>query len=176
MAKMRWGNDIPWKTLNDAEYEEGEDFTEYDGEVPPANTLLRGVIKKVWATESSKGDPMLKVLFEASGNEDGRDEYNGCPVWDYVSFTLPQVKFKWQPFFDVIGFTLADLKNKCQAGEDDSIGTQILQIGSVKFPAAARIKTKREKYEGEWTAKVGRWLPAEDVEDDDDDTEDDDAF
>lgn len=176
MAKMRWGNDIDWRGLSDAEYSE-DDFVEYDGEIPPAGTILRGTIKKVWATESSNGDPMLKVLFEAEGNTGDRKEYNGLGIWDNVLFTMPQVKFKWQPFLDALLITLADLKNKTMAGDETDRGTELLRIGTVKFPVAIRVKTEREKYEGELRAKARRWLPvAEESDDEDDDFEEDDEF
>src|SRR3954464_3491082 len=99
MPKMKWDGDIDWRGLNEAEYSE-DDFADYDGPLPPSNTILSGNVKKVWATESSNGDPMLKVLFEAAGNKGDRKMYDGWSGWENVLFSMPQVKFKWQPFFD----------------------------------------------------------------------------
>lgn len=176
MAKMRWGNDIDWRGLNEAEYSEDE-FEEYDGPLPPANVILSGFVKKIWATESSNGDAMLKVLFEADGNTGDRKVYNGWGGWDNVLLSMPQVKFRWQPFFDAMGFTLADLKNKTVTDGDDNQGDIITRIGRVKFDGKvpARVKIKRERYEGEPQARIGKWLPAAedaDTEDDFDDAED----
>lgn len=174
MAKMRWGNDIDWRELNDAEYSEDE-FDDYDGPLPPANVILSGFLKKIWATESSNGDPMLKVLFEASGNVGERKVYDGWGGWDNILFSMPQVKFRWQPFFDAIGISLADLKNKTVTDGDDNQGDVIAKIGSVKFDGKvpARVKIKREKYEGETQAKISKWMPPADAVSDEDDFEDD---
>lgn len=177
MPKMKWDNDIDWRGLNDAEYSE-DDFEEYDGPLPPSNVILSGFVKKVWATESANGDAMLKVLFEASGNNGDRKVYDGWGGWDNVLFSLPQVKFRWQPFFNALGVTLADLKNKTVVGEEENQGDRILRIGTVKFDektgVPARVKIKREKYEGETVARIGKWLPAADEDGDvDDDFSDD---
>ena len=180
MAKMKWGSDIDWRGLNDEEYEEGQDYDDYEGEIPPSNTVLRGVIKKVWIAETRNDDPMLKVLFEARGNTGAKKQYDGCPIWDQVLFSMPQVKFRWQPFFDAVGFTLADLKNKTLVGdEDDNIGLPVLKIGTIVFnnekkPVEVSIKTKREKYEGNEQARVQRWIPARPIEDDDEEDWDED--
>jgi hypothetical protein len=182
MPKMKWGSDIDWRGLNDAEYSDDE-FETYDGPVPPKNIILSGVVKKIWATETANGDAMLKVLFEAAGNSGDRKVYNGCGIWDNVLFTMPQVKFKWQPFFDAIGITLADVKNKTLLAdtEEDRMGAPIARIGTVKFPEAGvpiRVKTDREKYEDEWQARVGKFLPPADASDDvdgDDEYDEDDG-
>lgn len=174
MAKMRWNKDIDWRGLNDAEYSEDE-FDDYDGPLPPSNLILSGRVKKIWGTESSNGDAMLKVLFEADGNTGERKVYNGWGGWDNVLFSLPQVKFRWQPFFDAIGVSLADVKNKTMTDGEDNQGDVITKIGSVKFDGKgplARVKIKREKYEGETQAKVGKWLPPADAITDEDDFED----
>lgn len=177
MPKMKWGSDVDWKGLNEAEYSE-DDFNDYDGPVPPKNIILAGKIKKAWAMETANGDPAIKVLFEASGNVGERKEYDGCPFWDMILFSMPQVKFKWQPFFDAIGITLADVKNKTLTdAEEDNVGTPILKIGTVKFDGgnvAVRIKTNREKWEGEWQPRVGKFLPPADASDEEDDDEFDD--
>lgn len=185
MARMKWGNDIDWRGLQNEEYEESEDFESYEGPVPPSNTLLRGVIKKAWIADTANEDPMIKVLFEAQGNDGEKKKYNGCPIWDNILFSMPQVKFRWQPFFDAIGITLADLKNKTLVGDsDDNVGTPILKIGAVAFnndkkPVEISVKTKREEYKGETQVRVGRWVAAkpEDPDDDEDwdDEEDDDT-
>jgi hypothetical protein len=179
MPRMKWNEDTEWREMNDAEYEEYEEFEEYDGPLPPNNLILSGYIKKIWATESQAGNDMLKVVFEADGNTGERKVYNGWGGWDNVTLT-PGTKFRWQPFFDVLGVTLADVKNKTVVDdEDDNNGAHVLRIGKVKLDGVkvpARIKVKREKYEGEWQAKVGKWLPPAENADptDDDDAELDD--
>lgn len=174
MAKMKWGNNINWRELHDTEYSE-DDYADYEGPTPPSNILLNGFIKKAWATETQNGDPMIKVLFEAAENSGEKKQYNGCPIWDNVLFTMPQVKFKWQPWLDTLGITLADLKNKTVVDEDDNVGAAIVRIGAVKFTGdlPARVKTKREKYEDDWQVRVGRWLPPADIDDVDDEMDDD---
>jgi len=177
MAKMRWGSDIDWEGLEDEEYTEDE-FEDYDGPLPPGNTILNGYIKKAWATESQAGDAMLKVLFIADGNEGERKAYDGWPGWDNVLFSMPQVKFRWQPFLDAIGVKLSDLKSRTVIGDEENQGDVITKIGAVRFdgktPVEARIKTKREKFEGETVCRIAKWLPPADAELDDGADEDDD--
>ena len=180
MARMKWGSDINWRDLDSAEYDESQEFEDYEGPVPPSNKLLSGDVKKIWATESAKGDPMLKVLFVAAGNTGNKKQFNGCPIWDNVLFTMPQVKFRWDPFLRAFGLTLADLKNKTVVGDEETNGAVVRKIGSVSFEklVPARIRTQKENSEdyGE-QCRVGRWLPAKDADEDidaDDEYEDDD--
>lgn len=178
MAKMKWDDDIDWKGLNDEEYDDSGDFEDYDGPVPPKGTLLNGDIKKVWLSESSTGNMMLRVLFEAADNEGDNKDYDGCPVWDNVVFTSPKAKFRWQPFFDALGFTLKDLKAKTVVGEEDNVGTVVDSIGKVEFPCPAAIRTDIEK-KGEYkgSVRVGKWLPPLDSDlEDDSDEDDEDSF
>jgi hypothetical protein len=175
MAKMKWGNDVDWKGLNEAEYSDG-DFADYTGEDPPKGTMLSGEVKKVWLAESANGNMMFKVVFEASGNVGAEKEYNGWGCWDNIVFTVPAAKFHWQPFFDALGITLKDVKLKTIVGEEDSTGTVVDSIGGVEFPAPIQVQTTVEKkgeYKGE--ARIGKWLPADDaeLEDDEEDDEED---
>lgn len=176
---MKWDKGINWRELNDAEYDDSE-MDDYDGPVPPSNKVLAGELKKAWVTETANGDPMIKTLFVADGNTGDRKQYNGCPIWDQVLFTMPQVKFKWQPWLDALGITLADVKNKTIIGDEETTGDRIEKIGTVSFakPIPIRVKTQKERSEeyGE-QARVGRWLPPADTapdEDDDDFEEDED--
>jgi hypothetical protein len=176
MAKMKWGGDVDWEALEDEEYEEGEEFEAYDGEVPPANILLKGAVTKAWTTKSSNGNAMIKALFVADGNEGSKAQYNGCPFWENVNITLPQVKFKWQPFLDALSITLKDVKAKTVVeDEEDNVGRPVKKIGTAKFPHPVMVKTAREKYEGEWQARVGKFLPLDEELDEDDDEGDDDT-
>lgn len=178
MAKMKWeDDDIDWRGLHEEEYSE-DDFVEYDGETPPANTLLDGDIKKIWLAESQAGNKMFKVVFEAAGNEGDLKEYDGYGVWDNVVFTSKEAKFRWQPFLDMLGITLRDIKAKTIVGEEDNVGLVVEKIGKVDFtsPVPARIRTgieKKGEYKGE--GRIAKWLPALDDEEDDEDLDDEDT-
>jgi hypothetical protein len=168
MAKMKWEDDIDWRGLDAEEYDEDSSFDEYDGPTPPANTLLDGDIKKIWLAESSTGNMMFKVLFEAADNEGDNKEYDGCPIWDNVVFTSPGAKFRWQPWFNALGISLKDVKTKTIVGEEDSVGTVVEKIGKVDFTEGVpiRVRTSVEKkgeYKGQ--VRVGKWLPAADEDD-----------
>jgi hypothetical protein len=177
MPKMKWGDAEPdWDELDDAEYEEG-DFDRYEGPVPPNNTVLSGVIKKIWGAESQAGNSMFKVLFEAEGNSGDKKKFNGCPIWDNVVWT-PQTKFRWQPWLDAVGLTLKDVRQKTiTAEDDDNVGKPIMRIGKIKFTEGVdvRVVTKRESYNGEPQARIQEWLAPKDADTDEDDDEDDDG-
>jgi hypothetical protein len=177
MAKMKWGSDVNWRELNNAEYTEDDGgFEAYDGPMPPANTVLEGNIEKMWATESSTGNKMIKVLFVANENAGEKKKYNGCQIWENVLFSLPQMKWKWQPWLDALGISLRDLKDKTLVEDEESNqGYQVIRIGTVKFakPFPVRVKTKLER-DPEYGTQVraGKFLPPA-VEDDDDEDYDD---
>lgn len=176
MVKVQWDDDdIDWKGLSDEDYED-DDFEPYSGPEPPANTLLDGDIKKIWLVDSQAGNKMLKVLFEADGNEGDNAQYDGCPVWDNVVFTSKEAKFRWQPFLDMIGITLLDIKKRTTIEDDegDNIGLVVEKIGKVSFPCAARIRTgveKKGEYKG--SIRVAKWLPPADADDEEDEDGDD---
>lgn len=143
MPRMKWGDEFDELP---EEYD-GGDFEPYDGEEPPAKTVLRGQVKKLWITESKQGNRMLKVLFEAGGNQGKRAEYDGWSVWDQIPL-LPNCAFRYMPFLESLGLTMDDLKRRCAiAQEEDNVGTPVLKIGTVKFPANISVSTKREKSE-----------------------------
>lgn len=159
---MRWGNDIDWRELNDAEFDEnGVDYEPYEGPIPPANTTLRGVVKKVWATENRDGHQMFKVLFVASGNVSGREKYDGLTVWANISWTNPEAKFAWAPFFSAIGVTLGNVRANTIIGEEDSRGTVVTAIGPAKFPIPVRVVTKMDRYQGAENVAARTWLAPE---------------
>lgn len=171
MAKMKWGkDDVDWKGLHDEEYEENG-FEPYDGPEPSVGTILAGVVDKAWLTKSNAGDWMMKVVFNADGNIDDKKVYDGWACWSNINFTLPQVKFIWQPFFDALGITLRDVKDRMIIGEEDKVGTAIDKIGKVEFPADVRIVVgKQTKGEYKGKLEIAKFLrPAEidDIEDED---------
>lgn len=184
MAKMKYsgGNEVDWDGLDEEGFDPDDtgDFVDYDGEVPPAGILLNGDVTKLWLVQSQAGDWMYKALFVADCGHDKDDEglceedcekseYNGCPVWDNVLWSLPQVKFKWGHFLHSLNITLKDIKAKTIVDEEDNVGTPVKKVGTVKFPFPISIITAREIYQGETVARVKRWVPADDVEDDEED-------
>lgn len=176
MPKLRWDEDgdaPDWDELDDAEYnEDGGNYAKYEGPQPPKDMMLSGEIKKVWATRSSAGNKMFKVLFEASGNTGEREKYNGLAVWENVVWT-PSSKFKWQPFLDALEISLKAVQKATITGEqDDNVGTPVLRIHKREFPARVRIQTDSEMYNGSKRTKVAKWFPGADG-DDEDDFEDD---
>lgn len=153
------------KELEDAEYDDREfDYESYDGELPPADTYLDGYVKKMWWCYTGGGDPMLKALFIADGNDGDEEEYDGLPVWEQLPLTNV-AKFKWKPFIDVFGLRLIDIKRKTMvADDDDRIGAPIERIGNWEpgEGSRCRILTKRAKFNGKDKVEVRRWLDASD--------------
>lgn len=153
MPRMKWGADLDELPV---EWEES-DFEPYDGPLPPANKLLNGEVKKMWAAVSEAGNDMLIALFEASGNTGDKEQYNGWSTFERIALT-PKMAWKYGPLLEALGITLQDVhKNTIVAKEDDNVGTPIRKIGTLKFPKACSVVTKRETYEGERQAKAGKF-------------------
>jgi hypothetical protein len=165
MAKLKIEDDeLNVDDLEGAEYDDskGSDFEAYDGPEPPKDTLLRGYIKKVWWTYTQKDDPMLVVLFIADGNKGKAAQYDGLPIWERAALTAG-AKFKWFPLLSSIGLTIRDVKTKTFVGDAEGIGDPIEKIGSWKpgedeDGAYVNVLTAREKYNGEWSTKAGKFL------------------
>lgn len=159
----------------DVEWDDTDDYEPYDGELPKTGTLLSGYVKKMWWTFSSNDNAMIKVLWIADGNTGKTAEFNGLPVWDQIVFT-PKAAFRYGPFLQVLGITLRDVFKKMDvADEDDNQGAPINKIAKL-IPgedAVCGVITKKEKYEGDWRVKVGKFVENPDVDDDDDEPEDD---
>lgn len=162
--------------LENAEFDEESQFKPYTGEQPPKGTILRGLIKKAWLTESGAGASMLKVIFEAS-EESGK--YEGLGVWDNIAFQT-NTKFRWFPFLQATGLTLLAIKNRIifVSDDDDNIGSPIKKIGKDwvvgEDSTAVMIVTKRERRDGEWVTGVDSWLEYEPLDDDEDEEDEDD--
>lgn len=171
MPKLK-GEDLAGFDPEELDVEWSEtDFDTYEGEDPPSGTVLKGHVKKLWWTYASDETPMIKVLWVASGNVGSNAEYNGLPVWDNLVFK-PSAAFKYGPFLQATGVTLRDIKTRTIVAEDDdNMGAPIEKIG--KFApgedAECGIVTKREKYQGNWSTKVGKFIEQPDDEDDDED-------
>jgi len=159
--------------LEDAEVTEGE-FSRYKGDIPPAGTTLIGLVTKMWLTETSNEDEMLKVIFQAQENEGDLEEYNGYEVWDNLAL-IPGAKFRWKPFLDAFGITLGDLKNKMKLEpENDNVGAPVISIGKWTVgedEAWCKITTEKEKYKGEWKGTVDKWYGYDEATDEEEDEE-----
>lgn len=154
MPKMKWGADFDELP---EDWEDSEGFEPYEGPVPPANKLLRGSIKKMWAGESSSGNDKLVVLFEAEGNTGENAKYNGWSTFDHIALT-PGSNWRYGPLLEVLGVTLRDVKSKTLVAEDDdNVGTPIKRIGTAKFPASCGVITKSEGRGDEREARVGKY-------------------
>jgi hypothetical protein len=169
-TKLKLGKDEFDPDELDVEWNDDDDFETYDGEQPPTGTVLRGYVKKLWWTYTSAEVPMVKVLWQASGNVGDLEEYNGLPVWENLVFT-PKAAFKYGPFLQVAGVTLNDVHTKTYiADDDDSIGAPIEKIG--KFvpgeKAEMGVIIKRRKYQGNWQVNAGKFIEQPDEYDDDD--------
>jgi len=159
-------NELPIDELEEAEYSEDE-YEDYDGEDPPKGTILWGYIKKMWWTYTQNEDPMIKVLFIAAENPGDLAEYDGCPIWENAALTAA-AKFKWAPLLRVLGLTIRDVKTKTVvASQDDESmngAAPIEKIASWGGPgvdsddAYLRVVIGRERYNGEWQTRIGKWL------------------
>lgn len=154
----------------DVEWEDTQ-FDTYDGEQPPSGTALVVNIKKLWWTYASDDTAMLKVLMQAEGNNGGKEEYEGLPIWENLTFKS-SAAFKYGPFLEVAGFTLQDIKKKMKvADEDDRNGAPIVSVGSFKpdsDDSFIGVVTKRERYNGKWQVRASKYLAADDIEEMDD--------
>lgn len=173
MPRLKDYDDVDVDELEEAEYNEGGSYSDYDGEEPPRGTILSGYVKKLWLSETRNQDPMLIALFEAAGNEGDEEQYNGWATWEYLAL-IATAKFRWAPFFDVTGIALRDLIGKNSKlfveEEDDQFGAPIEKIGKWEpgegnEDAWVRIVTKVEtKGDYKGRAKIDKWLHWEDAE------------
>lgn len=170
MPKLKVSNDeLDERELEEAEWQEGGDFETYDGEQPPKGTILGGYVKSLWWTYTKNDDPMLKILWVAAENVGDLEEYNGLPLWENAALTAA-AKFKWAPFLNLFGVSIGDVKKKTVIeADDDQFGAPIVSIagwepGEESEAAWCRVLTGREKYQGEWQTRIGRWLKWEEPE------------
>jgi hypothetical protein len=151
MPRLKW-NDVDFDELPEEWDDDG--YEPYDGEQPPAGTLLNGEIDRMWYKEFSSGSKGFVVSFKADGNTGSREEYNGWGTLDNIVLQ-DNTAFRYGPLLEVLGITLDDVQRRTQTEDDeDQIGLPITRIGKVKLPVACSIITKNEKYEGERRAKV----------------------
>jgi len=166
MGKLKLGRDDFDINELDVEWEDS-DYATYDGDIPPNGTTLSGHIKKMWWSYTSEEKPMLKVLFVARDNEGDEKEFDGLPVWENITFT-PSAAFRYGPFLEAFGLTLKDVRDKTYVkDEDDNLGAPIEKIATLVpgDEAMATIITGRERYQGEWQARIKKWVMEEDEED-----------
>lgn len=161
-------DDLDIDALEEAEYNE-DDFVPYTGPEPKNGTFLVGYVRKAWWGYNKNEDAMITLVWEAAGNTGKMEAYNGLSIWEHLSLT-PNVKFRWKPWMDAMGLTLRDVKFRmCVETEDDNVGAPIEKIatwkpGEESEAAWCRIMTTREKYQGEWQTRAGKWLPYEEPE------------
>jgi hypothetical protein len=62
----------------------------YNGEDPTANTLMTGVLDKMFLTKDSKGQDTLKVIYKTAGGK-----WDGYAAWDQITLT-DAAAFKWK--------------------------------------------------------------------------------
>lgn len=166
------------------EAEEGEQFDDYEGEVPKTNTVLRGKIVGMWATKSEAGNARFPYLWVAEGNTGPLAQYNGLPVFDGVTWTEKAASF-YKPFLRAFGLKAKTVQGKTTVEEEEGrFGNKITRIGKLEFSRESddglcRMIIKREKYEGEYRSKCKKFLPlsaADESADDDDDAQEGEAF
>jgi hypothetical protein len=149
----------------DVEPEEREGYGDPENDDPPKGTILKGSVTRIWATQSSKSDLMLVVIFRAAGNKGDLEQYNDLAIFERVTFT-PKAAFRYQPFLRLFGLTVADVKSRITVGDDEeNLGLPVEKIaGWVPGSDAAvcRVKTGRRYYKaGErFTPEVAEWMPA----------------
>lgn len=157
MPRMKWGS-ADFDELPE-EWDE-QDFEPYEGPTPPANKLLNGTVKKMWASESKQGNDMIVVLFEAAGNTGDREQYNGWSTFDRIALT-PGSAFRYGPLLEIMGVSLRELQTKTVVSDDEeNLGLPILKVGMRKIPFDCAVITKSENYDGERQAKVGKYAAA----------------
>jgi ribosomal protein S16 len=166
VPKLKLSNDEFDPDELDVEYDDTS-YETYDGEVPKTGTLVTARVTKCWWTYSQNDNPMIKAIAVAEDGDNGLEEYDGLPIWENITFT-PSAAFRYQPFLRAFGLTLKDVKTKTiVADEEDNLGTPIEKIGTWKpgsDDALCQIVIKKDRYDGEWQAKVGKILPYDEPE------------
>jgi hypothetical protein len=162
MPRLKEAEDI---NVEELDVEWSDSFVSYDGEIPPAGTILNGQITKAWWTYSGDNTAMIKVLFVA---DDTNGEYEGCPAWENMVLK-PSAAFKYGPFLEFFGITLKEVKSKTFVAEDDdNQGAPIEKIGTWEpgsDDAYCAIIVKRGFYQGKMKCEVGGWMEYEEPED-----------
>jgi hypothetical protein len=163
---------MPRLKLSDDEFDpdaldvevEQQEFQNYTGDIPPTGTQLLGRVKKMWWTYTQNEDPMIKALVVAEGNNGKLAQYEGLPMWENLAF-ITSAAWKYQPFLEAIGVTLRDIKSKLIVADDeDNLGTPIEKINKWVpngDDSWVTVVVKRDRWQGEWQAKIAQILPAE---------------
>lgn len=119
--------DFPEELVFDINESDRENIlTGYEGEEPPNNARLSGVLKRMFLARDNEGTPMLKVLYQAEGGA-----YDGYPAWENVSLK-PSAAFKWVPLCeDILGVKIADLKSRTRIDRENetAAGWPVLSVG-----------------------------------------------
>lgn len=127
----------------------------YIGELPPAGKALPGIIRRMFLTDSSMGDPILKVLYEVT-----EGPYSGFTAWDNVTLNN-KAAFKWQPLLRVLGVTPHELITDTRVNADDvtDVGRRVLGIGKCDLsddatPVGCNFGVQYKTYDGVRTPHV----------------------
>ena len=124
--KLKVGPDFDEEELENAEYEDRQDFEEYDGPEPKAKTILPGRIEAMWATTSRNGDLMFKVLFVAETDGHSNTElrkYDGWQGWDNIVF-IESAAFRYKPFLEATGITLRDIRRATEVEDEEGANSE----------------------------------------------------
>ena len=168
--------DIDPDELEDADEGEQQEFDDYEGEIPPANTILIFRVKKMWWTVTSDEKfRMIKAILIAEANTGTKKQYNGLPMWENLSLN-PAAAFRYKPFLRALGITVHDIKKKLYLADEDEVisGQEVAPIEKIatlvpgEDSALLRAVTKRDKYQGAVTAKGARYLPLNVADEDED--------
>lgn len=98
----------------------------YNGEQPPANMLMDGVLGNIYLTRDHENAPMFKVLYKARGGK-----YDGFPAWVNVSIK-DSAAFAWGHLIEeVLHVSVDDLKRRTIVDRENPrpIGLKVLSIG-----------------------------------------------
>jgi len=119
--------DFPDELVFDINESDRENIlTGYEGEEPPNNTRLSGVLKRMFLSRDNDGTPMLKVLYQAEGGN-----FDGYPGWENISLK-PSAAFKWVPLCEeILNVPIADLKSRTRIDRENetNAGWPVLFIG-----------------------------------------------
>lgn len=152
MPKAKWGS----LTATDIESAESN-FVTYEGEIPPRG-VYRFKLKSAKSTESSNGNPMVKLVLILDGSwKPKHKEFDGCPAFTQVMI-MDSTAFQVRAFCDAIGVTARDFLNKTVLDDDD----KLVKIGKVSLADGDLLVTANcqpGEYEGTPKLEIKGLLP-----------------
>lgn len=133
--------------------------TNYIGEMPPANKALPGHIRRVYLSQTTNNDPVLKVLYEVT-----EGAYTGFIAWDNVTLNN-KAAFKWQPLLAALGIGARELKTATRVDPEDEseAGMRVVSIGALDLSGDNTVPVtfgvSYKKYDGILQVTVAGVLP-----------------